>query len=160
MEKVLGMILGLSKILNDVAGAALTFMMSITVADVFLRAGGHPIIGTYEIVALSGAIVIGFAIPLTSWNKGHVYMEFLLDRLSAQNKNILNTLTRVLCIILFVVIAVKLFQMGSEFRASGEVSPTIKIPIYPVVYAVGLCCVIECVVFVCDIVKIWDGKYE
>jgi TRAP-type C4-dicarboxylate transport system permease small subunit len=160
MEKVLGIILRLSKVLNDIAGAALTFMMSITVADVLLRAGGHPIIGTYEIVALSGAVVIGFAIPLTSWNRGHVYMEFLLDRLSAQNKNILNTLTRVFCIILFVFIAVKLFQIGSEFHASGEVSPTIKIPFYPVVYAVGLCCVVECVVFVCDIVKIWERKYE
>jgi TRAP-type C4-dicarboxylate transport system permease small subunit len=150
----------LSRVLNDIAGVALTFMMSITVADVLLRAGGHPIIGTYEIVALSGAVVIGLAIPLTSWNRHHVYMEFILDKLSGRNKNILNTVTRALCIILFVFIAVKLFQIGSEFRASGEVSPTIKIPSFPVVYAVAACSIVECAVLLCDIVKIWQNKYE
>ena len=40
-----------SKLLNIIAGIAVTVMMLLTVADVLLRAGGHPIIGTYEIVA-------------------------------------------------------------------------------------------------------------
>lgn len=160
MKAVFGIIERLSRLLNDIAGGALTFMMSITVADVLLRAGGHPLIGTYEIVALSGAVVIGFAIPLSSWQKEHVYMEFLLERLSARNKNIMNTFTRVLCILLFMFITVKMFQIGSEFHSSGEVSPTIKIPFSYVVYAVGICCVMECVVFICDIVKIWERKYE
>ena len=42
----------ISKLLNIIAGIAVTVMMLLTVADVLLRAGGHPIIGTYEIVAL------------------------------------------------------------------------------------------------------------
>ena len=69
----------ISKILNFIAGITLTLMMLLTVADVSLRAAGHPIIGTYEIVALSLAIVIGFGIPKVSLDKGHVYMEFLLE---------------------------------------------------------------------------------
>ena len=39
-----------SKVLNSIAGIAVTVMMLMTVADVLLRAGGHPIIGTFEIV--------------------------------------------------------------------------------------------------------------
>ena len=66
-----------AKVLNIIGGAALTFMMFLTVADVLMRAGGHPIIGTYEIVALSLALVIGFGIPKVSLDRGHVYMEFL-----------------------------------------------------------------------------------
>jgi hypothetical protein len=38
-------------------------MMFLTVADVLMRAGGRPILGTYEMVALSLALVIGFSIP-------------------------------------------------------------------------------------------------
>ena len=54
----------ISKVLNFIAGGAVTFMMLLTVADVLLRAGGHPIIGTFEIVALLLALVIGFGIQI------------------------------------------------------------------------------------------------
>ena len=61
-----------SKLLNIIAGISVTVMMLMTVADVLLRAGGHPIIGTYEIVALLMAVVIGFGIPQVSLDRGHV----------------------------------------------------------------------------------------
>jgi hypothetical protein len=40
------------------------------------------------------------------------------------------------------------------------VSITRNIPFYPVAYAAGVCCFVECIVFVCEIVKIMEGKYE
>jgi len=149
-----------SRILNIIAGASVTFMMLLTVADVLLRAGRHPIIGTYEIVSLLLAVVIGFGIPQVSLDKGHVSMEFLLEKLSKRGKNVMNTLTRVLCLILFAFIGYNLFYVGAGFRASGEVSPTIQLPFYPVAYGVGVCCLLESCVFLLDIVRIWRGQYE
>jgi TRAP-type C4-dicarboxylate transport system permease small subunit len=139
---------------------ALTFMMFLTVADVFLRAGGRPIIGTYEIVALLLALVIGFGIPQVSLDRGHVYMEFLLDKFSKRGRNVMNSMTRVLCLILFAFIGYNLFNVGAGFHASGEVSATIKIPFYPVAYGVAVCCFLECCVFISDIMRIWTGHYE
>jgi TRAP-type C4-dicarboxylate transport system permease small subunit len=150
----------ISKLLNFLAAMALTGMMFLTVADVLLRAGGHPIIGTYEIVALLLALVIGFGIPQASLDRGHVYMEFLLDRLSKRGKNMMNTFTRLLCLILFAFIGYNLFIVGAGFHASGEVSATIKIPFYPVAYGVAVCCFLECGVFIFDIIRIWKGQYE
>jgi TRAP-type C4-dicarboxylate transport system permease small subunit len=150
----------ISKILNFIAGLTLTLMMLLTVADVSLRAAGHPIIGTYEIVALSLAIVIGFGIPKVSLDKGHVYMEFLLEKLSPRGKDVMNTFTRILVLIVFFFIGYNLFNVGAEFHASGEVSPTIKLPFYPVAYGVGVCCFLECIVFIFEIVRIWRGQYE
>ncbi len=149
-----------SKFLNIIAGISVTIMMLLTVADVVLRAGGHPIIGTYEIVALLLAIVIGFGIPQVSLERGHVYMEFLLQRFSKVARNVMNTVTRILCLILFAFIGINLFSVGAAFRASGEVSPTIQLPFYPVAYAVALCCLLECCVFLFEIVRIWRGQYE
>jgi TRAP-type C4-dicarboxylate transport system permease small subunit len=149
-----------SKVLNIIGGTALTLMMFLTVSDIFMRSGGHPILGTYEMVSLLLAIVIGFTIPQVSLDRGHVYMEIILDRLSKRNKNIMNTFTRVLCIFLFVVIGYNLFMVGNEFHASGEVSSTLKIPFFPIAYTVGICAFIECLVFIFDIVKIWRGQYE
>jgi TRAP-type C4-dicarboxylate transport system permease small subunit len=150
----------ISKLLNFIAAMALTFMMFLTVADVLLRAGGRPIIGTYEIVALLLALVIGFGIPQVSLDRGHVYMEFLLDKFSKRGKNVMNSMTRVLCLILFAFIGYNLFIVGAGFHASGEVSATIKLPFYPVAYGVAVCCLLECCVFIFDIVRIWRDQYE
>ncbi len=150
----------ISKILNIIAGIAVTFMMLLTVADVLLRAGGHPIIGTYEIVALSLALVIGFGIPQVSLDRGHVYMDFFLDKLSKRSRKVMNTITRLFCIIFFLPLGYNLFNVGARFHTSGEVSATIKIPFYPVAYGVGVCCLLECCVFIFDIVRIWRGQYE
>jgi len=150
----------ISKILNSVAGIAVTLMMLLTVSDVLLRAGGHPIIGTFEIVALLLALVIGFAIPQVSLDRGHVAMDFLLVKLSRTGKNVMNTFTRVLGLIFFAFIGYNLFNVAARFHTSGEVSPTIKLPFYPVAYGVAVCCLLECFVFIFDIARIWRNEYE
>lgn len=161
MEAILDTFLKASKaVLNAIGGAALTFMMFLTVADVLLRAVGHPIIGTFEIVALSLALVIGFCFPCVSLDNGNVYMEFLLERLSPGGKAMMNTFTRILGIVLFAAIAYNLFSVGAEFHRSREVTATLRIPFYPVAYGVAVCCIVECLVFVLQIMQIWRGRYE
>ena len=149
-----------SKYLNYISMAALTFMMFLTVADVLLRAGGRPLIGTYEVVGLCLGIVIGFTMPTVSLDRAHVFMEIVLEKLGPKHKAILQTFTRILSILLFLIIGYNLFSVGNEIRLSGEVSPTIQLPLYPVAYGVGVCAFIESVVLVFDIVKIWRGQYE
>ena len=48
MQSLINKVQGLSKLLNVVAGIAITFMMFLTVTDVILRSFRKPIIGTYE----------------------------------------------------------------------------------------------------------------
>ena len=160
MESAFVIVVKISKIMKAVACIALTFMMVMTVADVLLRAGGPPIVGTYEIVALSLALVVGFAIPKVSLDKQHVYMEFLVDKLRGTSRNLMHTFTRLLCIFLFGAVGINLFNLGNEFASVGEVSSTLQIPFFPVAYGVGVCCLLECVVFLLDIVRIWSGRYE
>jgi TRAP-type C4-dicarboxylate transport system permease small subunit len=155
-----GVLRFISKFLNYVSAFALTGMMVLTVADVSFRAGGHPVVGTYEIAALLLAIVIGFGLPQVSLEKGHVYMEFLLEKLPRRARNVMNTVTRVMCLVLFAIIGFYLFKVGAGYHATGEVSPTVQLPFYPVAYAVGVVCLVECCVFLFDIVRIWRGGYE
>jgi TRAP-type C4-dicarboxylate transport system permease small subunit len=150
----------LSRTLNIVSGVALTFMMLLTVADVLLRAAGHPIVGTYEISALCLGLVIAFGIPQVSLDKGHVFMEFLLDKFPAVGKKAMATFTRLLCLTLFVFIGVNLLKVAAGFQASGEVTATVRLPIYPVAYGVAVCCFLECVVFLLDIAKLWRDANE
>jgi TRAP-type C4-dicarboxylate transport system permease small subunit len=150
----------ISKVLHYIAGIALTIMMFLTVVDVAFRAGGRPFVGTYEIVALLLAVVVGFGIPQVSLEKGHVSMEFLLEKLSKRGRDAMNILTRALCLLLFALIGYNLFNVASGFHRSGEVTATIQLPFYPVAYGVAVCCLLECCVFIFDIVRIWKGQYE
>jgi len=160
MKGFLSKINGLSRLLNIIAGISLTFLMLLTVMDVILRSLRSPIVGTYELVAFSGAIVIGFAVPLTSWVRGHIYVDFFILRFSKTVRNIFNTATRSLVIILFFLIGWNLIKYGIDLQKSGEVSLTLQMPFYPVAYAVGVCCFVQCLVLICDIVKIFGGEYE
>jgi len=160
MEGFGGKVKEVSRFFNIIAGVALTFMMTITVADVVLRFFRRPIVGTYELVALSGAIVVGFSIPFTSWQRGHIHVDFLIARFSPRVRNIFHTVTRGLAIGLFSLIGWNLMSMGGDLYRSGEVSLTLQLPFYPVAYGVGICCLVQCLVLLCDIFKVWGGKYE
>ena len=70
MAGLLRKVLKLGKWMNGMAKVTLVFMVFITVGDVLLRSFRRPIPGTYELVALSGLVLIGFSLPFTSWAKG------------------------------------------------------------------------------------------
>jgi TRAP-type C4-dicarboxylate transport system permease small subunit len=127
---------------------------------VILRSFRRPIVGTYELVAFSGAVVIGFAVPFTSWVRGHIYVDFFIMRFSQKVRNIFNIATRCLVIWLFLMIGWNLILYGRDLYKSGEVSLTLQMPFYPVAYGIGICCFIQCLVLLCDILKIAGGKYE
>ncbi len=160
MKGFLNKIQGLSRFLNIIAGISLTFVMLLTVMDVILRTLKRPIVGTYELVAFSGAVVIGFAVPLTSWMRGHIFVDFFILGLSQRVRNIFNLITRCLVIVLFILIGWNLIKYGMDLQKSGEVSLTLQMPFYPVAYGVGVCCFVQCLVMICDILKIVGGEYE
>ncbi|MDD5435374.1 MAG: TRAP transporter small permease subunit [Nitrospira sp.] len=146
--------------MSYVAGSALTFIMAITVVDVALRALGHPFVGTYEIVAFAGAVVIGFSIPFVSWEMGNVRIDFLLAKLSKRTRMLVNIVTRVMVIILFILVGINFFKIGCEFYTAREVTATVNIPLYPVPFGLCMCAFIQVFVIFCDILKVLEGKYE
>ena len=160
MTQFLDKVRGLSRLINIIAGVSLTFIMFLTVGDVILRSFRRPIVGTYELVAFSGAVAIGFAIPFTSWVRGHIYVDFFIERFSPKVKNAFNLATRCLGIGLFFLIGWNLLKMGADLLRSGEVSLTLQLPFYPVAFGIGVSCFVQCVVLLCDIFKILGGKYE
>ena len=160
MNGYLRAIRGISRVLNVVAGSCLTFLMLLTIADVILRRFRMPILGTYELVGFAGAAVIGFAIPLTSWYRGQIFVDFFINYFSQRGKDIFNLATRVVVILLFILFAWNLYKYGMGLQSSGEVSSTLRVPFYPVAYGIGVCCLVECFVIVGDIIKIFGGNYE
>jgi TRAP-type C4-dicarboxylate transport system permease small subunit len=160
MKRFMAKIEGISRFLNAIAGISLIFLMLLTVMDVLLRYLKRPIVGTYEVVAFAGAIVIGFSLPLTSWMRAHIFVDFFILRFSQKIRNGFYIVTRILVIMLFFLIGWNLLGYGTDLYRSGEVSLTIQMPFYPIAYGVGLCCFVQCLVLVCDVIKVLGGEYE
>ncbi|MEO0247991.1 MAG: TRAP transporter small permease [candidate division WOR-3 bacterium] len=160
MGILLGFVHRVSRYFLVVGEIALTFMMCLTVADVILRSFKRPIVGTYELVAFSAAVAIGFSLPLTSWMRGHVYVDLVTERLSSKARDALNIATRCIVLILFGLIGWRLMKYGINLHRVKEVSMTLQMPFYPVAFGLGVCCFTQCLVMFCDIVKIFGGRYE
>jgi TRAP-type C4-dicarboxylate transport system permease small subunit len=152
----------LSSWMNTFAGVILFLMMMLTVVDVFLRAFGKPLVGTYELVSIAGALVIGFAIAETSWQKGHVFVDFIIENRSPAVKNSFIIGTRIVGILIFALLSRNLFLKGAHLYKSQEVSLTLHIPHFPAAFALSFCFCVLCFVFIADIVKVFvkEGSHE
>jgi len=159
MKAFLHTIFRITVYMNLVAGIALTFIILLTVCDVLLRALGKPILGAYEIVAMAGGIVIGFVTPFTSWVRGHIFMDFVIERLSPRAKSAFEIATRCVGVALFLMISWNVFKIGKNLYSVDEVTPTLELPLYPIAYGVGFCFFVLSVVLFCDILKIAGGGF-
>ena len=150
----------LSGYLNTVAGVSLVLLMLLTIVDVVLRAFNKPVVGAYELVALMGAVAIGFSMPRTALLRAHIYVDFLIAGFPRMTRNIFNISTRLLVMTLLVLCGWNLFKYAGDLQRSGEVSLTLQLPFYPVAYGIGICCFVQCLVLVCELIKIKEGTYE
>lgn len=153
-------IITVMKGMREISCVSLVFIIGITMVDVISRAIYKPIIGTYELVSFAGAVTIGLALPMTAWEKGHIFMEFVVEKLSAKTQALLSAITRVFVMALFFFIGMALYVVGTEMRTSGEIALSLKIPVYPFVYAISIVCFFLCIVYIFEIVEIVRKKYE
>ena len=79
MRPATSFILAISRFMYWVAGAALASIVLLTVTDVVLRRFRMPIDWAFEVVVMLAAIVISFALPQSTIEKGHVLTDFLIE---------------------------------------------------------------------------------
>jgi TRAP-type C4-dicarboxylate transport system permease small subunit len=154
MKRYLSAVLIINKGMDFVAGTALVLIMLLTSFDVVLRYLGHPIQGSYDMVSMGAAFVIGFALPRTSWDKGHINVDILIAKLPRQ-QFFFDLITRVMAIALFLVIGWNLTRMGASFMKTGDSTLTLGLPLYPIAFALGFAAFIECLALLADVVKLF-----
>jgi len=157
MNSVIGAARRFSGWMNGLSGIVLFLMMMLTVVDVALRIFWRPITGTYELVAMAGAVVVAFAIPQTSWDNAHIFVDFLLENRSQTVKRVFGLFARLLGAVLFVILGYYLFTKSNHLFRSGDVSLTLGIPYYPVAYGLAFCAFMEAFVLVLQIAALFKN---
>ena len=128
-------------------------MMLLSCADVFLRLVSSPIPGTYEMVGLLGAVIIAFAMAYTSLQRGHVAVEMIYEKLPPRTQIVIDSAGSLIGAALFGMIAWQSAVYGIDLRQSGEVSLTLQMPLYPIVYGIAFGCGLLALVLLMDLIK-------
>lgn len=142
-------------------------MLLLTCADVLLRLGVtlyhnyrwgfldgvKPIPGTYELVGFIGAVAVAFAMAHTSVEKGHVSVSLVVRLLPSKPQALIETLTTLCALLLFILLSWQSFTWGYELQARGDVSLTLQVPFFPFVYGVGFASAAVCLALLVDLSK-------
>lgn len=148
----------LSSFMSVLAGFILIAMILVTLADIVMRFCGRPIIGAYEIVAFLGVAVIALALPRASFLKTHVYVDFLTEKLSVKSKKVLRIVTRLIIFCMFLVASWYFILMGKSYMETKTVTMSLKVPFYPVIFALAASCFMQCLVSIYEIFSEYGGS--
>lgn len=143
----------LSRWLNWVAGGSLVVMMLLVCANVFLRLLHRPILGTYEIVGFLGGTLISFGLAYTTVKQGHIAVELVVSRLPNRIQGIIISTVSLLSILLFAIISWRSVCYAINLAQSGEMSQTLRIPFFPLLYGLGFACALVCLVLLIELFK-------
>ena len=143
----------LVRILRIIGGACLTGMMMITCIDVVMRAFGHPIFGSIDVVKFLAVLVLACAMPYTHKDGGHVGVDLLVQHTGARTQGVIDSITSLVGLTLFALVSWQMWLYARELGLKGEVSMTIQIPVYPFIYAVSICFAVFALTILVDLIN-------
>lgn len=148
------LIASISRWFNWVGGAGLVAMISLIMADIVgIKFFNRPVPGAIEIVGFLGVVVTAFAIAYTQVLRGHIQVEFFVTHLPKRGQAIIAAFVSLLGIVLFALLAWRSYDFARNLQSAGEVSMTQRIPYYPFVDAIALCCLPVCLVLLVGLLK-------
>lgn len=139
--------------LAAVTNISILAMMLITCADILLRLFGRPIIGAYDLVRLSGAVAMACALPYVTAVKGHVAIEYFFQKLRLAKRNLVDRVLNTVAITLFCLLGNESLRVGARLKLRGEVTATLQLPIFWVLWLIGACCFLTAMVIVFNLLQ-------
>lgn len=138
------------KILGAVCLVGMTFL---TCADVVGRFFRHPIFGSVEIVGFMATMAVAMALPYTDKVKGHVGVEILVRIFSEKTQTIIDLCTRILSLVLFGLVTWRMTVYAYTMQKSGEVSISLELPEYMIIYITSFCFLIFTLIICQDVIE-------
>ena len=156
-----------ARLMYFLAGMAIVAMMMITTLDVFMRfcvtmyskfgweflASWRPVPGTYDLVAMCGAIAAAFAMAHTTLESGHVAVSLVVRLLAEKTQIFVKLFTDTASLCLFAILAWRSTVYAVKLKESGEVSMTMQLPFHPFVYMLAFSSLIVALVYLIAIIK-------
>jgi len=132
----------------------LLMMMAITCADVIgAKLFRQPVYGALDIVMFAQLVAISYATAYALILGRHVAVEFFVILLPPRLQAVVESVISFLGLTLFALIVWRLAVYGYSLQIGGEVSATLRMPLYPFAYGVALASVPVVLVFLVGMLK-------
>ena len=139
----------------------LLVMMAVTCLDVF---GGKmfrtPLYGALDIVMLGQLVAVSFATAYVLFIGRHVSVEFFMVLLPKRLQAGVDAVISFFGLIFFILIAWRLAVYGYSLQIGGEVSATIRIPLYPFAYGIAIASIPVALIFLAQIFEAIGRGFE
>ncbi|MFO8032351.1 MAG: TRAP transporter small permease [Desulfohalobiaceae bacterium] len=145
----------LSSLLQKLAGVILVLMMLVTCADVAGNLMGKPLLGAEEIVSLLAALVLAFVLPKAHVNRAHIGIDLVYRKLSARLQKWNDIFVGLASLFFFLLASWQCFEYAIDLQESGEVSATLELPFYYILYAISFSTLILALAILQDLVQAW-----
>ncbi len=149
-HRIKAFVFTLSRGINIIGVVLLMAMMSLIVADVFLRrVCNQPITGTFEIVQFIMLVIVYLGLAYAAVQKVHISIDLIVDRFSEGTRAFIDSLTLLLGSGFFALITWRNILKAGSMLLENESSFLLSIPTYPFygILAVG-CGVLSLVLLV------------
>jgi TRAP-type C4-dicarboxylate transport system permease small subunit len=95
---------------------------------------------------------VAMALPYTDRIKGHVGVEILVRVFSEKTQIIIDLCTRILSLALFAIVTWRMTLYAHTMQESGEVSISLELPEYMVIYVTSFCFLVFTLFILQDII--------
>lgn len=138
----------LSFLVEWIGLTGILLMMLITCIDVIgAKVFLLPVPGSIDIIMISQLVAISFALAGSLILGRHVEVEFFVPLLPKMLRDIINCIIQFLGLFLFMMICWRLFEHAYSLYSGNEVSPTLRIPMYPFAYGASFACIPVCLFY-------------
>lgn len=147
VNKSKGLVTGLSRVLDQIAGLCLVVSMILIVGNILLRTiFNSPIMGIIDYVTFLTAVMIGLSLAYCAVQNGHIAVDFIIHRLPLKIQGTLDTITGLLALFFWGLCTWQTCAYAGRMAATGVVSSTTQTPVYPFIYVVAFGLMVLCLV--------------
>ena len=146
----------LRRLLGGLTALALFFMMAVTTIDVTARfVFANPLPGTFELMEFGLAVVVFSAMPLVTWDRGHIAVSLFDGLFRDAGRRFQQVVVTAVSMIGMAIISVRMWDQGDRLVETGATTGFLLWPRAPIAYFIsafaGLSCLLAAGLLLCAV---------
>ena len=134
MVRVVGWI---NRTFMGVACVVLLATMVMAVINMIGRPLKIPVAGSFELMGLGGALIVALTLGYSQERRTHIAVDILFNYFPPRLQHLFIATGDLVCAAFFGIAAWQMARFGRKLYITGEISETLGLPVYPVVFAVA-----------------------
>ena len=153
MEKYVRVFGAFTRYGDYLARLGMVALLVLVVLNVIMRYFFTSIKGTYDYVGLITAVAVSLAVAFTAYERGHVEIEILMERLPQRFQSVVGTIMFLISTVFFCIASWQSVVVGMSMKEANETTMAVYVPLYPFMYILAFGLALTALAFLIHTVK-------